>query len=53
MRRRTLGKNYIDSLNPDEVQSVDRHLFEFDIKDMIKNETGQKQDFLYSAATES
>lgn len=58
VRRRTLGKNFVDSVNPDEVQTVDSHLFEFDIKDMVQQTTSagkttQDADFVYSATCES
>ena len=55
VRKRTLGKTFVDQVNPDEVLSVDQYLYEFDIKDMVgsKNAKSKMADFVYSAASES
>ena len=53
VRKQSLGKNFVDSVNPDEVFSVDDHLFEFDIKDMVNPRDAKKSDFVYTAASES
>ena len=35
VRKKTLGRSFIDSINPDDVFDIDEHLSEFDVKDMI------------------
>ena len=35
VRKKTLGRSFIDSVNPDDVLDIDEHLIEFDVKDMI------------------
>ena len=57
VRKKTLAKSFIDSVNPDDVFDIDEHLSEFDVKDMVvPPETTNKKfhgDFLYSAAQEN
>lgn len=53
IRKSTLGKTFVDKANPDEVISVDEYLAEFDIKDAVNLEPGQKNDFIYTATQES
>ena len=54
VRKKNLGKSMVDAVNPDELLSVDEHLAEFDIKDMV-DATGRsdKADFVYSGTEES
>ena len=54
IRKKTLGKTMVDTVNKDEVVDVDQYLAEFDIKDMVGGASKSVEaDFVYSAAQES
>ena len=57
VRKKTLGRSFIDSVNPDDVLDINEHLTEFDVKDMIvppeTTDRKFKGDFLYSATQEN